>query len=219
VNEWLLIGNLIFLLVVALFIGLYPLRKSKVGVLLLAPTLFCLLSIAYWSWGSWPEWGHYMQQQARQAQVQALLKTVSGPQQLIDKLQEKLKHQPESARGWYLLGRLFASQSQWQQAYEAYAKAHHLKPNDDQITVNYAQSLWQLNHQQFSDEIRNLFKSILKKNSNQPDALAMLAMDAYIGHAYQQAIDYWQRLLAIVPPESTDAKAIRKAIAKAQAAM
>jgi hypothetical protein len=50
VNEWLLIGNLIFLLVVALFIGLYPLRKSKVGVLLLAPTLFCLLSIAYWSW-------------------------------------------------------------------------------------------------------------------------------------------------------------------------
>ncbi len=44
----------------------------------------------------------------------------------------------------------------------------------------------------------------------------MLAMDAYMRHSYQQAINYWQHLLTIIPPQSDDAMAIRKAIAKAQ---
>ena len=76
--------------------------------------------------------------------------------------------------------------------------------------------MWQLNHQKFNGESRALLQAVLKKNANQPDALAMLAMDAFIGHAYQRAIDYWQRLLKIAPPQSDDAEAIRKAIAKAQ---
>ena len=45
----------------------------------------------------------------------------------------------------------------------------------------------------------------------------MLAMDAYSRHSYQQAIDYWQRLLKQVTVKSEEGQAIRKAIAKAQA--
>ncbi len=177
------------------------------------------MAFAYWRWGAWPDWQKYIQQQAKQQQVQAMLRSVRNPQDLIAKLQARLEHQPDSARGWYLLGRLYASQDQWQQAHDAYAKAYRLKPHDEQITVNYAQSLWQLNHQAFDTEIRTLFQSILLKNVNQSDALAMLAMDAFVGHAYQQAIDYWQRLLKNSPPHSEEAQAIRKAIVKAQQKM
>ena len=58
---------------------------------------------------------------------------------------------------------------------------------------------------------------MLLKNPKQPDALAMLAMDAYQEKHYQIAINYWQQLLIITPPNSDAAKALRKAIAKAQA--
>ena len=218
-NEWWLLGSLVILLVIALVIVLYPLRQPKISMMMLMPIMSCLVAFAYWRWGAWPDFQHYIQQEAKQQQVQAMLKSVHNPQELIDKLKARLATQPESARGWYLLGRLYASQEQWQQAHDAYASAYRLKPNDEQVTVNYAQSLWQLNHQEFNAESRALFQSVLKKNRNQPDALAMLAMDAFVGHAYQQAIDYWQRLLKISPPQSEDAHAIRKAIVKAQQKM
>ena len=218
-NEWWLFSGLLFLLAMALVIALYPLRKTMASMMVLMPIICCFVAFAYWRWGALPDWQHYIQQQATQQQVQALLKSVHNPQELIAKLKARLAIQPDSARGWYLLGRLYANQGKWTRAHDAFVKAHRLKPHDEQTTVNYAQSLWQLNHQSFDEEIRVLLQSILLKNGNQPDALAMLAMDAFVGHAYQQAIDYWQRLLEISPPQSEDAQAIRKAIVKAQQKM
>lgn len=222
-SSYALLGCFLILSMIAIFIVLYPLRKRQSGIMLtvlLALVLLALPLLGYHYWGSGADWDNYQQQLAKQEQVQALLKSVQGsPQALIAKLKARLAQQPESARGWYLLGRLYASQEDWQQARDAYAKAHQLAPTNEQATINYAQSLWQLNHRQFNDAIRGLFQSVLQKNADQPDALAMLAMDAFLGHAYQHAIDYWQRLLNIIPPQSEDALAIRKAIVKAQQRM
>ncbi len=218
-----LLSCFLILSIVTIFVVLYPLRKSRGGfvqTLIFALVLLVMPLLGYYYWGAGFEWRGYQQELAKQEQVKALLKTVQGsPQALITKLKARLAQQPESARGWYLLGRLYASQEDWQQAYSAYAKAYQLDPMNEGTAISYAQSLWQLNHQQFNDNIRGLFQSVLHKNANQPDALAMLAMDAFLGHAYKQAIDYWQRLLNILPPQSEDALAIRKAIAKAQQMM
>lgn len=216
-NEWWLILVFVGLFSVALGLVLLPLRANKYFSLLIMPILLMVfVTAAYWRWGAWSDWQAYLQQQSKQQQIQALLDSVSGPKELIEKLEKRLDDRPESARGWYLLGRLYSTQNDWQKAYEAFAKAHRLQPDDEQITVNYAQSLWQLNQQQFNASVRNLFKDVLQKNPKQPDSLAMLAMDAYMSHDYQMAIDYWQRLLKIAPQGSDDADAIRKAIAKAQ---
>ena len=143
------------------------------------------------------------------------MKSLKTPQELIDKLKAHLQQKPDSARGWYLLGRLYAGQNQWKSAYKVFFKAHELEPDNEQITVNYAQSIWQTHHRIFTSDVRQLFQSILKKNPNQPDALSMLAMDAYQHHEYQRAIDYWSLLLALLPQDSSESKAIRKAIFKA----
>ena len=217
-NEWWLLGGFIVLLSCALVITLYPLRKQTISMILLAPVLFCLVSVTYWRWGSWVDWKQYIHQQEKQRQVQVMLQSIRTPQELIDKLKARVQQQPGRARGWYLLGRLYSSQAEWSQARDSYAKAYRLDA-DEQTTVNYAYSLWQLNHQQFNGEIRALYESVLRKNVKQPDALAMLAMDAYIGHAYQQAIDYWQQLLKMAPIGSEDAQAIQSAIVKAQQKM
>ena len=58
---------------------------------------------------------------------------------------------------------------------------------------------------------------MLQRNPNQPDAIAMLATDAFEQDDFQQAIDYWQHLLDLIPPQSDEAKAIRRAINKARA--
>ncbi len=215
-----LIGCGFILLVIAIFVALSPFYKQKSGLIplgLIAVMLFILPLLAYQYWGARSEWNRYQQQLSKQQQVNAVVQSVRGnPQIIVNQLKKRLEQQPQSARGWYLLGRLYASQGEWQLAHDAFIKAHRLKPNNEKITLNYVQSLWQLNNQQFNDETRGLLQSVYQKNPKQPDALAMLAMDAYLRHAYKQAIDYWQYLLHLIPPQSEDALAIRKAIAKAQ---
>ena len=73
--------------------------------------------------------------------------------------------------------------------------AYQLEPDNEQFTLNYVQNAWQMNQQKFTDTHRKLLAHVLEKNPNQPDALAMLAMDAYQQHDYQHAINYWQQLL------------------------
>ena len=218
-NEGLLLIGFLILLVIACSIALYPLRPFQMSYVLWVLVLVILVGIGYWSWGAWPSWTQNSQNQAKKQHAQALLNTVRNPEELIDKLKATLNKQPNSARGWYLLGRLYASQNRWESARDAFASAHQCQPDDEQISVNYAHSLWQLHHQAFDKQSRGLLKQVLKKNPDQPDALGMLAMDAYARHDYQQAIDYWQRVLTVAPPQSEDADAIRKAIADAQKKM
>ncbi len=222
-TEWLLLllSCLLILLLLALVLALYPLHRSlpRGTSFLFALILILFVGLAYWHWGSGSAWRHYVQNQVKRRQVDEALKTMHDPSVLIASLKATLVKKPKSAKGWYLLGRLYASQQQWQLAQDAFTVAHQLKPQDIRIMVNYAQNLWQLNNQQFDDAVRDVFETVLKQDPNQPDALAMLALDAYNQHQFQRAIDYWQQLLKLAPKQSADAQSIRKAIAKAQQMM
>lgn len=214
-NNVTFLFSLIGLLILAACFVWYPLRQNKLLSMGVFSLFMMVAMLGYWRWGAWSDWVEYVSIQTRKQHVQALLKTIEGPEALIDQLKTHLMAHPDSARGWYLLGRLYAGQQSWIKARDVFQTAYQLKPEDEAITINYAQSLWQVHQQQFDDTIRGLFQSVLRHNSNQPDALAMLAIDAYMSHDYQSAIKYWQRLLAIVPDDSEDAKAIRQAIAAA----
>ncbi len=216
-NETWLFVLLFTLLVLAVIIAIYPLSRQYSRVqLAIVIVLLTGSALGYWQWGSWAKWGDYLHQQETNRRAQAVMKSLKSPQELIDKLKAHLQQKPDSARGWYLLGRLYASENQWKSASKVFFKAHELEPDNEQITVNYAQSIWQTHHQIFTPDVRQLFQSMLKKNPKQPDALSMLAMDAYQQHEYQRAIDYWSSLLVLLPQDSSESKAIRKAISKAR---
>lgn len=215
-NEWWLISILLLMIFGSSALIIYPLRHNKFICLLVTVIEWTIILSGYYYWGGFASWQQYIHQTNSQKVAEQLLKTVKSPQELIDKLRAKLDDTPKSAKGWYLLGRLYSNQSDWQHASSAFAKAHRFKPDDEQYTVNYAHGLWQLNAQQFNPEIRDLFKSLLSHNPNQADALAMLAMDSFMNHRYEDAISYWQRLLKLAPEQSEEADAIRQAIAKAQ---
>lgn len=216
-NEWWLIISFCLLLSAAFVATVYPFRKNIGKWWLLVLPIFVVLVIgAYQQWGAWTAWQDHLYEQARQEKARAILATIKSPAQLAQKLKAKLDNTPASARGWYLLGRIYASQLEWSSARDAFAKSYQLHPADELAAINYAQSLWQLNKQTFDEQIRSLLKEILINNPNQPDALAMLAMDAYECHDYSQAQIYWQQLLKLAPVNSREAKAIQKAIAKAQ---
>ena len=214
-NEWWLLSSLGLLLIIALIFALYPLRKYKLSLMLFTPIIFILLIFAYLNFGSWFQYQKFIKQAKVTDQVNLMLKSTNGQQDLIERLKVKLKEDPKSAKGWFLLGRLYASLGRYDEAKEAYFKAYKLNPKDTKIIVNYALSLWELNQHKFNSEIRDLLKIAYKKNQREPDVLAMLAMDAYLGKDYKKAISYWEKLLAVLPNDSEESMGIRKAIANA----
>lgn len=216
-NEWWLLGFLGAITLLASILISYPLRRPLIGSLVLIPLIFILAFTGYYHWGGFAQWQEYLQYQEKQKKAEAMLKSIKNPQELITKLRAKLDDTPKSAKGWYLLGRLYINQNEKQNAVEAFATAYQFNPSDEQYAVNYAHSLWLLHNRQFTEQIIEIFNNLLKNNPNQPDALAMLAMNAYVREADEDAIGYWQRLLKLAPPQSEEAQAIRKAIAKAQA--
>lgn len=216
-NEWGLVLLLLFITIIAAAVMVYPLKSNRYFTLLLAPLIVVFSLAGYYFWGDFANWQEYLKHNESQQRVQQMLKTIKTPQELIAKLKAKLDDTPKSAKGWYLLGRLYSAQKEFEPAVQAFAKAYAFAPDNEQYAVNYAQGLWQLNQHQFNPEIINLFSGLLHNNPKQADALAMLAMHAFMSHAYQDAIDYWQRLLQLAPEQSEESLAIRKAIAKAQA--
>jgi cytochrome c-type biogenesis protein CcmH len=215
-NQWWLLGVLFGLTCLACGLIIYPLRRYLIISCLLAPLIFIMTFTGYYYWGGFSQWQKYTHQQAMQQQAEAMLKSIKSPQELIKKLRSRLDDTPKSAKGWYLLGRLYTGQNEPQKASDAFAKAYRFNPNEAQYAALYAHSLWQVNNRQFTPQITQIFNNLLKKNPNQPDALSMMAMDAFTRHAYKDAINYWQRLLKLVPSQSDEARAIQKAIAKAR---
>ncbi len=218
-NSWLLITLIIGCSVVASLLLLYPLKKHRICFILGSVATVVLINAGYFYWGGFSLYDAEVQKQESQKQAKTILATVKSPQALIAQLRAKLDDTPQSAKGWFLLGRLYLSQQNEQLAFEAFAKAAHFAPQNEEYVVHYAHSLWQLNKQQFNPQLITIFTDLLQRNPNQPDALAMLAMNAYKEHLYEQAIDYWQRLLQQMPAQSKEAVAIQQAIAKAQEQM
>ena len=136
-------GNLVYLaclLAVALLIIVraFPKQvgKSAWGVALLSSVFLLFVVALYWHWGGWFAWQQEKTKQARAEQVQALIKQFKTPEALIQKLKQQLSDAPESARGWYLLGRLYSSQNDWKSARLAFQHATRLKPHQQRYQMN-----------------------------------------------------------------------------------
>lgn len=218
-SEWWLLGILAVFALAASMLVVYPLRRHVIASIIGVVFIFVGAFLGYAQWGDFASLQQYRRQLETQKQAQKILSSVKSPQELIEKLRAKLNDKPKSAKGWYLLGRLYSSQNELLHAKNAFAKAYAFKPNHEQYAVNYAHSLWLLNGQKFNIEITEIFERLLKNHPNQPDALAMLAMNAYLNKAYEEALNYWRRLLTIATPGSEEALAIQKALIKAEKEM
>lgn len=185
--------------------------------------LFCIVpSIAlllYLHWGDSKQVQQLMIEQSNIEQEKKLHEQLGSPQQVILQLQQHLQQHPQSAEGWYLLGRLYASQQQFSQANFAFAKAYQLAPRNIEILMNYAEVLSVQNNDQITDQAAKMLKEILILQPNNDAARNLLAIYSYQQKDYQSAINYWEEILPHYSSNSMDSQIILQAITKAQKAL
>lgn len=97
-------------------------------------------------------------------------------------------------------------------ARDAYARAHQLDPQRPEVLAAYAASEYGLNPQQPSARAIELYRRLLELKPDNGSALWVLGQAAQQAGRPAEARDYWQRLLALLPPDDPVREQVQRAI-------
>lgn len=139
------------------------------------------------------------------------------PEQLramLDKLKARLEAKPDDVAGWVMLGRVLQLVDDFAGSAAAFEKAAALQPGDAQLLADYADSLAMSRNRDLSGKPWELIQQALRIDPQLPKALALAASAEFDQGRFQSAKGYWQRMLAVIPPDSEDAAEVRTMIAQ-----
>lgn len=132
----------------------------------------------------------------------------------VDKLAKRLEQNPNDAAGWLMLARSYTSMERFSDAAAAYAQAIALNGGDATVWADYAEALALSNGQRLAGKPTDAVNRALQLDPKNQKALALAGSSAHEAGDYQKAIDYWQKLLAQLPPGSELAKTVSDEIEK-----
>ena len=141
--------------------------------------------------------------------VQAQQHQQQDIEQLLQQLLARLEQQPDDLEGWYMLGRTYQFLRRFPEAVEAFDKA--VKLGGDRsadVLSSYADALAMANGRRLTPEAENLLEQALKADPFHAKSLWLAGTAAYQNQNYPKALQYWERLLSVLPPGSEDARQI-----------
>lgn len=136
---------------------------------------------------------------------------------MVAKLAARLEKNPDDAEGWGLLARSYYSMRRFPEAIAAYEKAAALAKGDANLLADYADALAMSAGRKIEGKPLELVNEALKLDPNHWKALAMAGTAAFDRKDYQQAVRYWERVQATLPPDSELAQSMSASIAEARA--
>lgn len=130
---------------------------------------------------------------------------------LLARLEQRLLEQPDDLDGWLMLGRSYKTMQRYDKAEQALSLAAGLAPDDPLVMVELAEArLFASGRAEISEEIRQMLERAVSIDPNQQKALWLLGMAEVQAGADENALAYWERLIAQVEPDSPVAASVRE---------
>lgn len=140
--------------------------------------------------------------------------TMPSVEELVVRLEESLRDNPESVDGWYLLARTYMNMGRFAEAAQAMEKVLKLEGRTAVALAQYAQALFFAQNNQMSTEISQLLDEALGLDPNEAAALGLRGIAAFEASDYRRAIEYWQKALQNIQ-DPNSASALRSGVAEA----
>jgi cytochrome c-type biogenesis protein CcmH len=134
----------------------------------------------------------------------------------IAKLAERLASNPNDLQGWTMLARSYSSMEKYGEAAKAYEKATELSPKDADLLAEYAFSMAMSEGRSLAGKPMEIINRALKIDPNNAKVLQLAGSAAFEAKNYKKAVDYWERVLKQVPPNSEVSQAITERINEAK---
>ena len=142
--------------------------------------------------------------------------TAGQIEEMTQRLATRLQNEPDNTEGWIMLARSYNALNRYGEAASAYAKAAQQLPNDAQLLADYADTLAMAQGQRLQGEPEKLIARALKIDPNNIKALALAGSAAFDTKNYTKAVDYWERILRLAPPDSDFARSVSASVAEAR---
>jgi len=137
-------------------------------------------------------------------------------EEMVARLQARLKEQPDDAGGWVTLGNTFMSMKRFGDAVEAFSRAHALIGDDPRLLVRYADALAMAAGGRIQGKPFELVWRALAADPDNPTALWLAGMGYAEKGEYQQAIAQWQRLEPMLADQPESLAQLRSLIDEAR---
>lgn len=131
------------------------------------------------------------------------------------RLERAAAAQPDSPEGLYFLGRAYMAQDRSADAAKVFERTVALAGRQPELLGQWAQAQYFADNKQWSPKVQALTDEALKLDPKEVTSLGLLGIAAFEGQRYQEAIDYWNRLLAQLPPEDNSRAALQGGIDRA----
>ena len=149
------------------------------------------------------------------AQAPAVEKTSPPPASASD-LERRVAANPRDAQSWLALADLRRGQRDYAGARSAYLKVVELRAMTAQSWADYADVLGSLSGGSLAGDAGHAIDSALALDSANPKALWLKASQANEQRHYSEALAWWQKLRAVLPADSADARMVDSNIAEAR---
>ncbi|KIH84360.1 c-type cytochrome biogenesis protein CcmI [Pseudomonas batumici] len=136
-------------------------------------------------------------------------------EEMTRRLERAVAAQPDSAEGLYFLGRAYMAQERAADAAKAFERAVKVAGRQPELLGQWAQAQYFADGKRWSPQVQALTDEALKIDPKEVTSLGLLGIAAFEGQRYQEAIDYWKRLLAQLPPDDSSRAALQGGIDRA----
>ncbi|MBV7562409.1 c-type cytochrome biogenesis protein CcmI [Pseudomonas sp. sia0905] len=140
-------------------------------------------------------------------------------EEMTARLEQAVQNNPESAEGWYFLGRSYMAQQRAADAARAFEQAVKVAGREPELLGQWAQALYFAGDKQWTAQLQALTDEALKADPQEVTSLGLLGIAAYEEQRFADAIGYWQRLVAVLPEGDPSRQAIAGGIERARQEM
>ncbi len=141
--------------------------------------------------------------EAMNAEREDMKQMQASLQESIDRLEEKLKKNPNDVEGMALLARSYFVLENYAAAAQVLERLVKLRPRDADAMADLADALAASSPERtLTGRPISLVKAALAVNPRHPKSLALAATYAMQNNQTAEAIAYWKRLRALMPPDS-----------------
>jgi cytochrome c-type biogenesis protein CcmH len=133
---------------------------------------------------------------------------------MIPALAERVKSEPNNAEGWLLLGRSYTALGRYRDAAIAMRRANDIVPGNAGLLADLADIIAMAQNKRLAGEPARLVQQALDIDPRHAKTLALAGSVAFEAKDYAAARGYWERLVAVLAPDSPMLPSVRTNIAQ-----
>ncbi|MCI0654778.1 MAG: c-type cytochrome biogenesis protein CcmI [Methylococcaceae bacterium] len=139
--------------------------------------------------------------------------------ELVNRLEERLKEDPNNPDGWRLLARSYSVMERYPEAIEALRRVRGLVGDDPNLLIELADMMATAQDGSFAGQPAELLAKVLEMFPQHPGGLWLAGRSAVMARDFPLALKYWRQLEALLSKQGKGVETVRIAIAHVEQAM